>query len=359
MVVVGGTGNLGTALLDALESSPDVSAVTLVARRPPTTTTPKSRHVAADIVTDDLDPVVDGADAVVHLAWLLQPSHRPTLTWRTNVMGSIRLFEAVARRRVPVLLYSSSVGAYSPARGHCAPPGNWSTAGTEVDESWPTDSLPTTAYGREKAYVERVLDAFEARHPDVRVVRMRPAFVFQRSAGSEQLRLFGGPLVPASLLRPGLLPILPFPAGLRIQAIHAKDVGQAFELAMHHPQARGPYNLAAEPVIDGEAIAALLSSRHVPVPPRLVRTALALGWHARAVAAEPALFDLAMGLPIMRTDRARTELAWTPKVSSTDALAEGLEGHAGRSGGSDQAAFTGLPVLPARRGRRNTSRTPG
>jgi UDP-glucose 4-epimerase len=323
VVVVGGTGNLGSAFVEALEADTRVAEIRLVARRPAASPSAKSRFVQADIATDDLDPVVEGADAVVHLAWLLQPNHRPTLTWRANAVGSTRLFEAIARRRVPALLYSSSVGAYSPA------------GGAEVDESWPTDSLPTTAYGREKAYVERVLDTVEARHPDLRVVRMRPAFVFQRRAGSEQLRLFGGPLVPASLLRPGLIPVLPFPAGLRLQAVHAADVAQAFQLALHRGDARGPYNLAAEPVIDGRSLAALLGARRdVPVPPRLVRAALAVGWHARLVAAEPSLFDLAMTLPVMRTDRARTELGWNPAFSATSALGEGLEGMRDGAGGT-------------------------
>jgi hypothetical protein len=70
-----------------------------------------------------------------------------------------------------------------------------------VDETWPTHSLPSAGYGREKAYVERVLDAFEARHPDTRVVRLRPAFIFQRSAATEQRRIFAGPFLPNPLLQ--------------------------------------------------------------------------------------------------------------------------------------------------------------
>lgn len=85
-----------------------------------------------------------------------------------------------------------------------------------------------------------MLDAFDVPHPEVRVVRMRSAYVFQRSAGSEHLRLFAGPLVPTSLLCPGVLPALPFPAGMRVQAVHAMDVAQAFDLALHDPDAAVP-----------------------------------------------------------------------------------------------------------------------
>lgn len=316
VVVVGATGNIGTAVLDALSASPAIGAIRAVARRAPERTWPKTTFHPADVATDNLTPVVAGADAVVHLAWLFQPTRRPTVTWRVNVGGSIRLFEAVARQEVPALVCSSSVGAYSPAPGR------------DVDESWRTDGLPTAPYGREKAYVERVLDAHEASYPDRRVVRLRPGFVFQRAAGAQQLRLFGGPLAPAALLRPGVLPVLPFPAGLRFQGVHAADLAEAFRLAVTDPTARGAYNVAAEPVVDGNAIAAILETRAVAVPVPLVRWALAAGWAAHLVPVPPAMFDMAVGLPQMRTTRARQELAWAPQRSATEALAEAIAGMA-------------------------------
>jgi UDP-glucose 4-epimerase len=334
VVVVGATGNVGTAVLDALSADPAVGAVRAVARRPPDRSWHKTTFHAADIASDELDPVVAGADVVVHLAWLFQPTRQPTRTWKVNVGGSIRLFDAVARQGVPALVCCSSVGAYSPAGGR------------EVDETWRTDGLPTAPYAREKAYVERVLDALAASDPGRRVVRLRPGFVFQRSAGPEQLRLFGGPLAPRSLVRPGTLPVLPFPAGLRFQGVHAADLAQAFRLAVTDPSARGAYNVAADPVIDGDAVAGLLRSRAVPVPRALVRGAMALGWAAHLVPVPPSMLDMAFGLPLMRTDKVRQELGWAPARSATDALAEALEGMAeGNDGGTPPllARRTGAP----------------
>ncbi len=328
VVVVGATGNIGTAVLDALSADAQVSSIRAVARRRPGRTWPRTTFLAADIAADDLTAVVAGADAVVHLAWLFQPMRRPTATWHVNVGGSIRLFDAVVRQGVPALVCSSSVGAYSPAPGQ------------EVDETWRTDGLPTAPYGREKAYVERVLDAVQASDPSRRVVRLRPGFVFQRSAGTQQLHLFGGPLAPGALLRPGVLPLLPFPAGLRFQGVHAADLAQAFRLAVTDPSARGAYNVAADPVIDAGTVARILRTRAVPVPPALVRGALAAGWLARAVPVPPAMFDMAVGLPLMRTTRVREELGWEPVHSAADALAEAIAGMAeGAAGGT--APLTG------------------
>jgi nucleoside-diphosphate-sugar epimerase len=71
------------------------------------------RFVAADVATDPLEPLFEGADAVVHLAWLFQPTHRPLATWRANALGSARVFDAVAAAWADALVYASSVGTYT------------------------------------------------------------------------------------------------------------------------------------------------------------------------------------------------------------------------------------------------------
>jgi UDP-glucose 4-epimerase len=310
---------VGTAVVRALAADETVSEILGIARRRPEWQPPKTTFVTADIAGDDLVPHLRGADAVVHLAWLFQPTHRAMVTWQANAVGSARVFAAASAAGVPALVYASSVGAYSP------------NPGRRVDESWPTHSVPTAAYGREKAYVERLLDTFEAQHPDTRVVRLRPAFIFQRQAASEQRRIFAGPLLPSALLRPGRLPVVPWPAGLRFQALHANDVAEAYRLAVVG-DGRGAYNVAADPVINAASIGKVLGSRVVPVPGPLAHVGLSAAWRLHLVPAEPWLLDLALQLPLLDTTRIRTELGWSPTVSSLDALREVLAGmvdHAG------------------------------
>jgi UDP-glucose 4-epimerase len=181
------------------------------------------------------------------------------------------------------------------------------------------------------SHCDLLLDAFEAWHPDTRVVRLRPAFVFQRQAATEQRRIFAGPLLPSALVRPGRLPVVPWPAGLRFQALHADDVAEAYRLAVVG-DGRGAYNVAADPVIDAASIGEVLGSRVVPVPGPVVRAGLSAAWHLDLVPAEPTLLDLALQLPLLDTTRIRAELGWSPTVSSLDALREGFEGMADGAG---------------------------
>src|SRR5215212_6554288 len=194
IVVVGGTGNVGTSVVRALTADARVDSVLGLARRRPTLAMPKVEWAEADVGADDLVPSFREADAVIHLAWLIQPSRDPSTLRRTNVIGSQRVFDAVAEVGVPALVYASSVGAYSEGPKDSA-----------VDESWPTAGIPSSLYSVHKSEVERLLDRFESEHPDVRVVRLRPGLIFKAEAATEIRRFFAGPFLPGFLVRPALI----------------------------------------------------------------------------------------------------------------------------------------------------------
>jgi nucleoside-diphosphate-sugar epimerase len=314
VVVTGATGNVGTSVLACLQERSEVEEIVGVARRLPDLTMERVRWAQADVAGDDLDRLFRGADAVVHLAWLIQPSRDRVATLRTNVEGSRRVFESVARCEVPRLVYASSVGAYSPGSKQLP-----------VDESHPTGGIDSSFYSRDKAEVERILDRFESSHPDVAVTRMRPALIFKREAASGIRRLFAGPLFPSMLLHPRLLRLVPRISGLRFQVVHSLDVGDAYAAAVVR-DAQGPFNLAAEPVLDSEQIARLLDARSLPVSPRAVRAAAGLSWRARLQPSPPGWFDMAMGVPIMSTRRAHRELGWTARFTADETFLELVDG---------------------------------
>lgn len=218
VVITGATGNVGTSVIEALAQDARVRSIVGLARRRPIIVPPKTAWIAADVTTADLVRIFRGADAVVHLAWMIQPSRDIETMRRANVRGSERVFRATTDAGVPALVYASSVGVYSPG-----------PKDRRVDESWPTYGIPTSTYSSQKSEVERLLDAFEQ---DLRVVRLRKALVFKREAASEIRRLFLGPLFPASLLHPKLIRAVPRIPRLRFQAVHSKDVGQAYRLAI-------------------------------------------------------------------------------------------------------------------------------
>ncbi|MEF2978986.1 NAD-dependent epimerase/dehydratase family protein [Subtercola sp. YIM 133946] len=322
IVVVGATGNLGTATLERLHDAPEVTELVGVARRLPDDSRAPYAGVewhAVDVGAPDaaaeLLPLLAGADAVVHLAWALQPNHDEAAMWATNVEGTAAVFAAAAAAGVRHILTASSVGAYSPGPKH-----------RRVDEAWPTGGIHTSHYSRQKAANERAIDLFESEHPGILVTRMRPGLVFQRRAAAEIAGLFLGPLLPTGWLTVVRPPIVPLPSQTIFQAVHASDVADAFWRAIDRG-APGAFNLAAEPVLDPPTIARAIGARRsIPVRAGVARLLVGLTWRLHLQPTNPGWIDIATTVPLMSTDRARTVLGWVPTVSSTDALAEIVEG---------------------------------
>ncbi len=314
VIITGATGNVGTSLLEALGSEQTVDQVVALARRPPELSFPRTEFISADVTESDLVPIMRGADAVVHLAWLIQPGRDEATTHRVNVLGSERVFRAAVDANVGTLIHASSVGAYSPGPKDRA-----------VDESWPTDGIGSSFYSRHKVAVERQLDRLEREQPQLRVVRMRPALIFKAQAATEIRRLFAGPLLPRFLLQPKLIPVVPDVDRLRFQAVHSLDVGDAYRRALLS-DASGAFNLAADPPLGASELAALLDARPLRIPVSALRSAAAASFALHLQPAEPGWLDMGLAVPTMSSDRAREELGWEPRRPATDTLMELLEG---------------------------------
>lgn len=319
VVVTGATGNHGTAVLKALQQTPEITAVTGLARRlPDTTAEPYNgcEWVAADVTADPLAEIFRGADAVIHLAWLIQPNDRRELLRRVNVDGTRKVAEAVAEAGVPHLVVASSVGAYSPD-----PVRETEETLPLRDENWPTHGITSSHYSEDKADQERVLDTFATEHPDIIITRLRPGLTFQAGAASEIQRYFLGGLIPDQALKV-TPPVLPLPKGIYAQAVHADDLGRAYAAAVVK-RLPGAFNVCASDILGPQELADIVDhGRYVELPPAMVRAAVAAAYKTGAVAADPGWIDMAMQVPMMNNTRALTELEWQPTHSAADALQE-------------------------------------
>ena len=328
IAIIGASGNAGTALLrnlqGQLESKPGSLELVGISRRLPDTSRAPYRGVewhTLDIGVDAglplLRTALDGVDAVVHLAWQVQPNRDLEQLHRTNVTGTAHVLEAAGQAGVSQIVCASSVGAYSKA-----------PKDRRTDESWPATGIPGSHYSRHKAEQERLLDRFEADHPEVRVARLRPALIFQRNAGSEIGGYFLGPLIPRLLPRRLKIPILPAPDDLIFQAVHADDVAEAYWRVLDRRES-GAFNVAAEPVVTPQELARLLHARRIlPIPMSLLHGLVGLTWKLRIQPTDAGWIDVAAGAPVMDTGRARGLLDWEPRMSSIEAIAQVLDGMA-------------------------------
>jgi len=332
IVVTGASGNVGAGVLRALARHEPEAEVIGVCRRPPTSgkTYEGVRWHAVDLSSPtagvELAPAMHDADVVIHLALAISPVRDHAYLYRANVLGTQAVLDAMVAAGVRQMVYASSLGIYAPAYG------------TPVAETWSTTGQQSSTYSRHKVMVESLLDRFELEHADTAVARFRPTVVVQREAASEIRSLYLGPLVPQAALRllgRRAIPILPLPAGLALQFVHADDVGDAV-VRMIQRRAQGSFNVAAD-VLRPSALAALIGARPVAVNPRLMRLAAQLLHRLHLLAVTPGWYDVATRSPLMDTSKAHRELGWSPAWSSTEAASELIGGLADGALGTSAA----------------------
>ena len=319
-VITGATGNVGTALLRRLTAAGEDHELIGVVRRPPRPVG-VYQHVTwheLDLADADaaarLRPVFTGADTVVHLAWGFQPTRNVGYLERVGVGGTTSVIEAARLARVPHVVHTSSVGTYAAGR-----------YGQRVDESWPTTGIDTSPYSRHKSTAEALLDDVEREHgaDAPAIARIRPGFIVQRAAASGLLRYALPALVPMRVVP--LLPVIPVDRRLCIPIVLADDVADGIARIVER-RASGPFNLAAEPPVSRDDVAEVFGATSLHVPSGVLGALVDVSWRLRVQPIDRGWLDMAFTVPLLDTTRARSELDWAPRWSSTEALADFLAG---------------------------------
>jgi nucleoside-diphosphate-sugar epimerase len=257
ILVTGGTGFIGTHLLEHLAARGEVVRALVRRNRVPREVPAGVQVVHGDLASGaGLDEALRGADTVIHLAGVTKALH-PDDYYTGNVRATEQLTHAMAGRGIR-LLHVSSMAAIGPSEGL-----------TPVCEDAPPH--PLTHYGKSKLDAERVVRDLT---PDAVIVRP-PVVYGPRDTDVFQL---------LKSISKGL--VLEIAGGERwFSAIYVKDLVAGLMMALRTPGAAGKsYFLAhAKPVSWqelGGAAARIMSKR-----PRVVTVPLPLA-HAVGACAE-------------------------------------------------------------------------
>ena len=319
VAVTGPTGDLGIAIVDALERSRAIKRVVGMARRPfdPAELGWRKTEYRRGDVTDpaSVRDLVKGADVVVHLAFAILSAGDATR--ELNVQGSRRVFEAAARAGAVRICYASSVAAY----GFHADNPDWLT------EDIPAHGSPEHPYSHHKAEVERVLGEVLRRRRRTVAYVFRPCIVAGPRARTmlQAIPYYRArEAIPAPVARllgsmPVLRPVIPDP-GTRLQLVHEDDVARAFLAGVRGLGEPGPYNLAAGGTLSLTDVADALGWYSVPVPRLAVEATAELVSRLPRVPDSVGWIHSVRKPVLMKTDRARKLLRWRPQHTAKATL---------------------------------------
>lgn len=308
ILITGSSGYGGTALVRRLDAASDVEEIIGWDRLPPREMPAKLRFERADVAESALRYRMRALapDALVHLAFVVDPLHDRTAMFRTNVVGTQNVLAAAAAAHVPRLVVASSATAYGAFPDNPVP----------LRETDPCRPHPTFQYAREKAWLERDFERFRRSHPETSLAILRPCVVF-------------GPRVDNYIA--DLLTGLPLAVGLAdydppLQFVHEEDVA-GVTTAILREGASGPFNVAPpDTILASEAV----SRRAVPrvmLPQWLLGPMVQLTWTLRlpVLRTPPSFLDFLRYPWVVDTTRVQQELRYRYRYSSRETLDVMLE----------------------------------
>lgn len=321
VAVTGPTGTFGLGLMPLLQADDRIARIVGIARRPFDANEhgwTKMNYRQGDVRDPAaLEEAFQGADVVVHLAFMITGAASLKTIQEINVDGTVNAFRAAAAVGARRFVYASSVAAYGFHRDN--PVG--------MTEEWPARPAGHLFYAQEKAQIERLLEQEADRHAGLGVYLLRPPIVLGPDAVGAK-NIVPGPLAPLIRLLGDVVTRLPIPVitlPVPVQFIHQDDVGQAFLLCILGAGSPGVYNIAGDGVLSGAEVLREFGLTPIAAPGRLVRAA------ARSVAALPyappfAGWAEAISHPaIMDASKAKRELGWRPRYTSLEALRDTLK----------------------------------
>jgi nucleoside-diphosphate-sugar epimerase len=320
VAVTGPTGEIGRAVVTALERAREVGRIVGMARRPFDPGAHGWKKVSYRR-GDVLDPravgeLVEQADVVVHLAFMIMGSAKESRA--VNLVGSRNVFEAAVAAKVKRLVYASSVAAYGFHRDNPQP----------LTEDVPARGTAAHYYSAQKAEVEELLARTLAGSAIASYV-FRPCIVAGPQAPllidslpytqiSERLP---GPVLGLLEGVPILKPVLPDP-GVPFQLVHHDDVASAMRAAVLGRGAAGVYNLAGPGELTVKALAEELGWYSIPVPELAVDAAAQLIGRLGFLPAQAQWIAAFREPVIMSAAKARRELGWRPRHDALHTLRE-------------------------------------
>ena len=299
-LITGGSGYIGTRLLEHLIEREDTDQVTVADVRPPRSFGPKVAYEEIDV--RDRASVFrllerERPDALVHLAFVVNPMHDEQAMYEIDVGGTQNVLEAASTAGTGQLLVTSSATAYGAFPDNPVP----------LTEDHPVRGVPDFEYARDKAESDRLCPLWACRHPDRVMTIVRPCIVF-------------GPTVENYISR--TFTTQPFVADfgdgeVPIQFVHEDDVVAAL-VGLLEGRHGGEFNVAPDESVSLGECAEQVGLRRLRVPYRPYRALAQAMWRLRRVETPSGNLSFVRYPWIVSNEKLKATLGWSPRYGSRE-----------------------------------------
>lgn len=304
LAITGISGYFGKVLLPILEQDQEIERIIGIDLHPPKQTSPSKKFEfhPMDIRDPKIEQVIEGADALLHMAFVLMRRPGDRELDDINIRGTQELIRIAARKGIPKLIITNSVVGYGLHADNPIPL-------TEESPLRPNEKL---YYSRAKGLNEAFLDQLSLEHPQILITRLRPCTVVGPNADPAQM---------ASMVNPTAVVVKGYDPP--IQLLHEEDLAQALYLAICK-DLPGIYNVTSD---EARTLRQLVMSRNgkaVPLPAPIVSALLTILWRTGISVFAPEWIDLSR-YSIVASNEKLKEAGWSPKYGTPEAFIAVLE----------------------------------
>ena len=298
-LVTGGAGYIGSRLVERLSERDETERIVVADIRPPDAFRPKSEFHRLDVrdregtqaLLDEVRP-----DVLIHLAFVLNPSHDEALMYDVDVNGTQNVLAAASAAGTEQVLVTSSATAYGAFPDNPVP----------LTEDDPVRGVAAFSYARDKTECDRLCQLWALEHPDRVMTIVRPCQVFGPSVDNYLVRLW--------LKQPFLADL--GGVDIPLQFVHEDDVVEGLVLLLdgRHP---GAFNIAGDGEMRASECAELIGMKTRRMPEGLFRRFAALMWKLRVSEAPAGAIAFSV-YPWVVSNQKLKDLGWRPRWTSRE-----------------------------------------
>jgi UDP-glucose 4-epimerase len=305
-VVTGGSGYIGSRLIEILGDREATERIVNVDVRPPLRPLPKAEFVHGDVRDAPAIGALlerEKADALVHLAFILNPIRDEARMYDIDVNGTDSVLRAAGEAGTEQVLVASSATAYGAFPDNPKP----------IAEDWPVRGQPDFSYARHKAEADRVCQLWAARNPDRVMTIVRPCIVF-------------GPNVDNYISRTWQnSSFLPIVDGVDedYQLVHEDDVVAAI-IGLLDAKAPGAFNVAGDGTLTWGQSAEMIGLKTRVMSMKAVRRLYGAAWalHAPRVEAPPGNLNFIRYPWVVSNEKLKATIDWRPSADTREVFVE-------------------------------------
>ena len=305
-LITGGSGYIGSRLTEILAARDDVEEIVALDVRPPASPQAKTTFVRGDVrdagaIRELLER--ERPDALIHLAFVLNPIHDEARMYDIDVNGTAAVLRAAAEAGTKQVLVTSSATAYGAFADNPKP----------IAEDWPVRGQPDFSYARHKAEADRACQLWALERRDRVMSIVRPCIVF-------------GPNVDNYISRTwensAFFPILDG-VDEEFQLVHEDDVVSAI-ISLLDARAGGAFNVAGDGTMTWGESAELIGLKTRVMSMKTTRRIYAAAWtlHAPRVESPPGNLSFIRYPWVVSNEKLKSEIGWQPTATTREVFVE-------------------------------------